>query len=372
MAGQQAAKATLLRLSRGGRLPSALMLHGPRGAGKLGLALALARHALCRAPRDGEPCGQCPQCRMSAALAHPDLHLSFPVARARGDDDAPVSDDRLPQWRALALESPYLSPGRWLAELGARQMRHYAAESDVLARRLALRPSQGGRRAVVVWLPELMGPECANKLLKLLEEPPPRTHFILVSDEPEGVLPTVRSRAQALPVPPPRAEDIAAMLAARGTEPGEALHLARLAQGDAGLALALARDGSPEREERAALLDTYATLMRACYARRIKEMRAWADDAAAWPAGRLALALDYFQRMTREAFALNFGRPGQLNYMTRAEQAFAERFAPFVNERNAAPMARALALCQDTTAQNGAPRAALTALAIKLTILLRR
>ena len=232
--GQQEAKQHLLKMVHEGRVPHALMITGQEGSGAMPLALALARHLLCEHPREDGPCQTCASCRMTADWAHPDLHFSFPVFKAKSTDK-PTSVDYMPQWREQLQQSIYFDAEMWLADIkaGNQQMTYYVQESDRLQQCLSLKSSQGGRRVVLLWLPELMDASPANKLLKLIEEPPEHTHFILVSLQPELVLGTIQSRVQRITLPPLAEEEIAQVLMQRdGVVPQKAQELAHVVQGN--------------------------------------------------------------------------------------------------------------------------------------------
>ncbi len=336
--GQQAVKEHLVGQALADHLPHALLLAGPDGAGTLGLALALSRMLLCQHPTaDGQPCEQCSQCHMSAGWVHPDLHFSFPVIKKKSTDQ-PLSDDYLPAWRKQISETIYFDQADWLRRLGGEkeQMQHFVGEADALQQKLSLRPSQGGRRVVVQWLPERMPETTANKLLKLIEEPPSRTHFLLVSSRPDDVLGTIQSRTQRITVPPLAEADIALALQSPrfggrlGGDPQKTVRLAHLAQGSMTRALNMQSGESDEDE----YLELFKGLMRTAYMRQIKDMRRWVDQVAPLGRERQRRLLQYCQRQIRENFILNFRQPNRLNYMTEEEQAFASRFAPFVHERN--------------------------------------
>ena len=174
--GQQEAQQRLLQLVDEGRLPHALMLCGPQGSGKLPLAVAFACHLL----DNGTPQAKA----MLAKLEHPDLHFTYPTIKlsSMGAEHKPVSDDFAKEWHALATKTLYFTMEEWMASMGAdnQQAIITAGESDELVRKLSLKSSQGGYKVSVVWLPERMNIECANKLLKLIEEPPMQTVFIMV------------------------------------------------------------------------------------------------------------------------------------------------------------------------------------------------
>ena len=241
--GQSAIKARLLADLLADRVPHALMFTGPAGSGKLALAVAFAQALLCQHPHeDGEPCGECVSCKMAAKLEHPDLHFTFPIVKGSKikDPKDALSDYYIKEWRARLLESPYFDLNDWLEDMNAanQQASYYVAESDNIQRKLALKSNQGGRKVMIVWLPEKMNQETANKLLKLFEEPPAGTHFLLVSEEPDLVLGTILSRTQRLLVPPLSPEEY--------------------------------RQAHPPRDERQSL-ELFQMLMRLSYQRKVKD-----------------------------------------------------------------------------------------------------
>ena len=190
MIGQQEACDRLLQLAADGRVPHAMMFTGPKGSGKMALALAFACYLL------GERMGELPSTVPLASVAnaeamlakwqHPDLYFTFPVIRPKGtsSDRQVTSDDFLQEWRQMLSESVYFTMDQWMRRMEAenQQAMIYEAESDALNRKLSIKSSQGGYKVCVVWLPERMNLSSANKMLKLLEEPPLNTVFLLVSE----------------------------------------------------------------------------------------------------------------------------------------------------------------------------------------------
>ena len=213
-----------------------------------------------------------------------------------------------------------------------------------------------------------MPPPTANKLLKLIEEPPSRTHFIMVSQEPEQVLGTILSRTQRLRVPALSEDVIAqALVEHHGISQEDAQNLAHIAQGSYTEALSLVQATADQHE----FFDLFVQLMRLCYMRKAKEMRQWADDVASLGRERQKHMLEYCQRLVRENFIHNFRNP-QLNYMTVEEQAFAKNFARFINERNVIPLMEELATCQAEIEQNVNAKMVFFDLALKVVVLLKR
>lgn len=367
--GQDEVKQHLLRLLTTGKLPHAVMLCGPRGAGKLPLALAYAQALLCQNPSDDGACGTCQDCQMSKLWTHPDLHFSFPVCKAKSSD-RPVSDDYLPQWRELISNCPYFDTEQWLEAIKAenQQITLYVQESDSLQRKLSLKASQGGRKVVILWLPERMMEQTANKLLKLIEEPPVGTHFILVSQESDLVLGTIQSRVQRIHVPAlPEAAISEALQVRHAMAAEDADLLAHIAQGSYTEALKRMATGS----EQQLFFDLFVQLMRHSYARRIKDMHQWALTVSELGRERQKRMLEYFQQQLRENFIFNFRLP-QINYLDRKEELFSTRFAPFINERNVIGIMNELSDAQRDISHNVKARMVFFDFALKMIVLLKQ
>ena len=185
------------------RLPHAMMLCGPQGSGKKALAIAFACYLL----EQPTAYGQLPTASTKAMLQkleHPDLHFTYPTIKlpSMSTEHTPVSDDFAKEWHELLKEGPYFSMDEWMQAMGGENQQAVitVGESDELVRKLSLKSSQGGYKVSIIWLPERMNIACANKLLKLIEEPPQQTVFILVSEEPDKLLETIRSRVQRIDI----------------------------------------------------------------------------------------------------------------------------------------------------------------------------
>lgn len=369
--GQETVKERLLQQVKQEHLPHALMLCGPGGAGKLPMALALARLLLCQHAVGGKPCEQCPSCHMTQGWSHPDLHFAFPIIKKKASGTAPISDDFLTEWRAQLAESPYFDINDWLRDMEAenQQATYYVTEADNILKKLAIKANQGGKRVVILWLPERMNQETANKLLKLIEEPPSGVHFILVSQQPDRVLGTIQSRTQMIPVGPLSEEEITEALVTLHAVPiDKAKNIAHVAQGSYTAAQKLMLAGAETEED----FELFVQLMRITYAKQAKEMRTWADEVAAMGRERQKKLLENCQRLIRENFMYNFHRQSELNYMTNTESNFSVRFARFINERNVIPMMEELAQAQNDIEQNVNAKMVFFDLALKMTILLKQ
>ena len=368
--GQESAKQRLLQEVSEGRIPHAQLFCGPAGAGKLPLALAYARYLCCANPGPPDACGTCPSCVKWNKLVHPDVHFMYPIVKsAKGKKE--VCDDFLSDWRHLLISSPYFGLPQWLEAMGAAengQALIYARESDEIARKLSLKSVEGGYKITIVWLPEKLHEVCANKLLKLLEEPPEKTLFLLVSEMPDQILTTILSRTQRFAIPRIAEADIALTLRERyAVQPEDADAIAHMANGNFVKAL----ESISLSEENKLFFDLFVSLMRLAWQRKIRDLKQWSEQVAGLGRERQKNFLDYCQRMTRENFIYNLHQP-EMNYLTRPEENFATRFAPFVNERNVAGIMEELAEAQLHIGQNVNPKMVFFDFALKMIMLLKQ
>lgn len=366
--GQEAAKKLLLRDAQNGRMAHALLLCGPEGSGKMPLALALASYVCCHYPTPTDACGVCPACVKSGKLVHPDIHFAFPIVKRKGGRDA-VCDDYLPQWRNMLQTDPYITYQRWIDALdaGNQQPRIFASESNEIQRKLSFKSVEAPYKVMIIWLPEKMMAECANKLLKLLEEPPGHTLFILVSEEPDALLPTLISRTQRVILRPIEEEVLDAYLQQKyALSPADAADVARRSGGSLVAALENIRLGDEHR----LCFDSFTGLMRLAWQRDIRSLKEWSEQNAAGGREAQKHFLDYCQRMTRESFMANFHLP-ELVYMGTDEQQFTTRFSPFVNERNVMGISAAFEEAQRHIEQNVNPKMVFFDLALQMIMLLK-
>ena len=313
------------------------MLCGPQGVGKKALAISFACYLLAsnKAANDNQPATPTTEHPMLRKLEHPDLHFTYPTIKlpSMGADHKPTSDDFAREWHELLTGAgPYFTMDEWMTAMGGENQQAVitAGESEALLRKLSLKSSQGGYKVSVIWLPERMNIECANKLLKLIEEPPQQTVFLMVCEEPDLLLETIRSRVQRIDVKKLQADTICrALQERRGIDTEAAQRISRLANGSWLKALNELQVGT-ENEQ---FLDLYIALMRLAYQRKIKDLRKWSDVMATFGREKQKRFLTYFLHMTRECFMFNF-RQHDIVYMTEKEENFANNFARFVNEAN--------------------------------------
>lgn len=367
--GQEATKQRLLQEVSEGRIPHAQLLCGPEGVGKLPLALAYARYISCTNRGATDACGVCPSCVKFNKLVHPDVHFVFPIVKSsKGKKE--VCDDYIAEWRKFVTDNPYFNLNHWLDAMGAEnsQALIYAKESDEIVRKLSLKSSEGGFKITIIWLPEKLHPVCANKLLKLLEEPPEKTIFLLVSETPDLILQTILSRTQRINIRKIDESSIAAALQTKfGVQQANSLAIAHLANGNYIKAL----ETIHLNEENQLFFDLFVSLMRLSYQRKIKEMKLWSEQVASMGRERQKSLLSYCQRMIRENFVFNLHQR-ELTYMTLDEQNFATRFSPFINERNVMGLMEELSEAQQHIEQNVNAKMVFFDFSLKMIVLLKR
>ncbi|MBR6628954.1 MAG: DNA polymerase III subunit delta' [Bacteroidaceae bacterium] len=352
-----------------GRIPHAQLICGPEGTGKLAVAIAYARY-LCCSHRNGEDaCGECPSCKKFDKLVHPDLHFAFPIYK-KDSNKTPRSDDFIDKWRQAALENPYMNLNQWMDQIGTENQQGliYASQSEEIIRKLTLKSSEGGYKVMIIWMAEKMNTECSNKLLKMIEEPPAQTVFLLVAENPDLLLPTIQSRVQRLTLRPIEESIISEALIGRyGLTEADARQIAHASAGNWLQAVETIHLGNRTKE----YIELFMALMRQAYARNLKGMRQWAETVAGMGREPQKNFLIYCQRMIRESFICNFHRP-EINYMNTDEANFTSRFAPFVNEKNIFGIMEELSEAQRHIEQNVNAKMVFFDLALKMIMLLKQ
>jgi DNA polymerase-3 subunit delta' len=367
--GQQEIKQRLTESAGKGVVAHAQLFCEQGGTGVFPLALAYARYLNCANPSDTDSCGHCPSCAKFNELAHPDLHFVFPIV-SKKEKKKEVCDDYLPEWRAFLKKQVYFGMNEWLEAIdaGNSQAIIYSKESDEIMRKLSLKIYEAAYRILLVWLPEKMHSTCANKLLKIIEEPPANTVILMISEEPDTVLGTIRSRAQRINVRGIRQDDMTeALINKEMLEPEAAKEIARLSGGSYLKAL----EFISLNEENEFYLEQFKEMMRNSWARNVKGMKTSADLLAGIGRERQKNFFSYCQHLIRENFMYRF-QSGELNYMNRKEAEFAVKFASFVNERNVFELMDELAKAERHIIQNVNAKMVFFDLALRITVFIRR
>jgi DNA polymerase-3 subunit delta' len=374
--GQDEIKKLLRQAVRDGRVAHAQLFTGISGIGKLGLALAYAQYIACPNRTEEDSCGVCPSCLQYQKLQHPDLHFAFPIVKG---NDGDVCDDFVEKFRNLILENSYFDLEDWYRAMGVetKQGMIYEKESSEILRKLSLKSFGNGYKVMVIWQPEKMNVTCANKLLKLLEEPPTKTLFLLISEHPEQLLSTIISRVQEVRVPRLSEETIASGLCQEYSWLGgeEAKAIAHMANGSYLTALKTMN----ESEDNQGYFDDFVALMRNAWLvgqkkdySALLKLRQWSNDMADSKVGRekQKAFLQYAQRQVRENYIYNF-HCGEMNYQTKKEQEFSTRFAPFIHEGNVEKIMNELGKAEQQIAQNGNAKIIFFDLCLQMIVLVK-
>ncbi|MDD3061486.1 MAG: DNA polymerase III subunit delta [Massilibacteroides sp.] len=367
--GQEEIKERLIESARNEVVPHAQLFCETGGGGAFPLALAYARYLNCTNRGETDACGHCPSCLKFNLFAHPDLHFVFPIV-AKKEKKKEVCDDYLAEWRSFLNDRVYFNLDNWLEYLdaGNSQPLIYSKESDEIARKLSFRIYEADYRILLIWLPEKFHSTCANKLLKIIEEPPQHTVILLISEQPDLILGTIQSRSQRINVRP-IAEEVmqAAMIERYGLSPDDALHVAHLSGGNYLKAMEAISLG----EEKEYFLKLFKSMMRNSWARNVKGMKATADELASLGRERQKNFLAYCQHLIRENFVYRFQAP-ELNYMNAGEVGFSVKFSPFVNERNIVELMEELAKAELHITQNVNAKMVFFDLSLQLTVLIKK
>lgn len=367
--GQTEIKQHLIESVQKGYVPHARMLYGLEGVGKLPLAIAYSRYLNCENPKDADACGKCPSCSKFDKLAHPDLHFAFPMVQNRAEKLL-VCDNYLPQWRSFLSEKIYFNLGDWLQYIDAKNAQGmiYAQESEEIIRKLSLKVYEAKYKIMIVWLPEKMNLECANKLLKLIEEPPARTIFLLISEDLDKVIPTIKSRCQPLYIKPIEYDDmIGAITNTYSLSLTDAQSVVHIANGSYSKAIQLIEaDDSSQM-----LLNLFDKMMGAASSREIKFIKGIADELSKKGREVQKSFLTYSLRMFREYFVGNLNVP-ELVYLNRHEQQLRQQYPGTINERNIEVLAHEFSLAHKQIEQNGNAKIIFLDLCLKLTMLIKK
>lgn len=331
--GQKEVKTRLLQIVKEQRVGHAILFTGREGAGKLGLAIAFARYLNCENPEEGDSCCECRSCRKYSKLVHPDLHFVFPVATTKEVDKDPVSDDFLPKWRESVLKSPYLSLFQWYECLGIENKQGSMSkhESLLIIKKLSLKNFEAKYKVMIIWMAEKMNVIAANKLLKILEEPPPNTVFLLISENASQIIPTILSRTQIFRIP--KIGNVSMEMAIRdihGINDQKRIDgLVSLSDGNYIQLLGAVTD----KEETNYLFETFVKFMRLCFAMDVVEISAWVDKIAGSGREKQKQFFQYALRLIRGNFILNTGA-GDFDLLSDEEKDFSNKFSVFIHTGN--------------------------------------
>lgn len=327
--GQQAVKERLVRSYKEGRISHAQLFLGPQGSGSLPMALAYAQFISCTNKQENDSCGVCSSCVKYNKLVHPDLHFVYPVALSK---DVKTCTDVAVEWREAFLDNPYITLFSWFEQLAAENKQAVIGteESGEILRKLSLTTYEAEYKIMIIWQAEKMNPSAANKLLKILEEPPDKTLFLLVCENEDQLLRTIVSRTQLVKINKISDADLMnALVSFHGQTQEAAEKISHLADGSYAEALLLVS----ENENAGQNLASFQKLMRASLKFDPKAVISWIEEINAGGRERQKNFLNYALHILRESAMMNYG-DDSLVKLSADEQEFVKKFSPFIHGAN--------------------------------------
>lgn len=337
--GQDAVKQKLISTVREGRISHAQLFLGPAGNGKLALAIAYAQYINCSNRSENDSCGVCPSCRQFAKLAHPDLHFSYPIILNKQKHKT-VSKDYLPQWREYLIEKQfYPDLVEWYGKMESEKKQGVIGtdECSKIIKALSLRSYEGKYKVMIIWMAERLYHAAAPKILKILEEPPENTLFILVAEKQELILPTILSRTQLVKVPPLEAKALSGILSLQfGYPPDKVETMVRAAAGNVNLGVRIMEEslsGDFSAGE-------FREWMLMCFQEKYHELHSFVARTSRTSRAKQKQLLSYGLSLSRNCLLNIYGREELLRIIEKDEADFVRKISTFLNEKNALSFAR--------------------------------
>ena len=368
--GQKDIIGKLIRSVSEERVSHAQLFAGAEGCGSMALALAYARYISCENRSETDSCGICKSCVKYEKLIHPDLHFVFPVIKSKKFAE-PVSDNYLADWREFVQKSPFFTLNNWLdsIEVGNAQGLIFASEASEIIKKLSLKTFESDFKIMILWMPEKMHLSTANKLLKMIEEPPDNTLFLLVSEEPDKVIPTILSRCQLVKIPSFKSIDIEKYITVRfGMTASKAADIARVSNGNISRAIDMCENEDSSQVN----FEKFKSLMRFAWKRDINSIVNWSEEMAATGREAQKNFISFSLRLLRENLMLSLGQlKNDLVFLTGEEADFSGKFHPSINQNNIFPLTEEFNLGYSHIEANGNAKIIFLDLALKVTRLIR-
>ncbi len=367
--GQQKIKKQLIKTVKEGRISHSQLFLGYEGSGNLALAIAYAQYICCTNKENGDSCNTCPSCTKYQKLIHPDLHFVFPVNTTKTIIKDPVSDDFIGKWREIIIENPYLNLNQWYDVIGIENKQGLISifESKAILRKLNLKSFESDYKIMIIWHPEKMNAPAANKLLKLIEEPPAKTIFILVTDSTDQIIPTILSRSQILKIPKIEDDELAIFIKEKfELEDKKIEEITNLSNGNYCNALEIINNCEEYKNN----LEKFIQLMRLCYGKKMLEILEWIDDMVSTGRERQKRFLDYSLAIIRKNLLLSLNQT-EIAYLTEKESDFSKKFHLFINASNASQITHEINKAYTDIERNAYSRIVFLDLSFKLIKLIR-
>ncbi len=369
--GQSAVKQRLIQSVRENHVSHAQLFLGPAGSGKLPLAMAYAQYILCPNRTETDSCGVCPTCQKIQKLAHPDLHFVVPTNTTKSVKSNPESDLFMEEWREFTLKNDgYFNDTDWYAFLDIENKQGYMSVRDAasLLRKLSMKSYEGEYKIAIIWMAEKMRPDTANKLLKLLEEPPEKTVFLLIAEDAEELLATIKSRTALVKIPAIDLASVEAALKERlGCDPQQAHDAAMISEGNWITACHSVQDS----EEHKFFFTTFQQWMRLCFRAAYSELIDFSANIKTLGRERQKELLDYALRIIRNSLLFNNNLAG-IVMLPDDEKTFNSKFAPFISPANLAQIAELFEEAIRQIERNGNAQIIFTDVGFKMVGLLKK
>jgi len=378
IAGNTVVKQKLLDTVKSNRISHGLLFLGQEGCGKLSLAIAYAQFISCKNKHEDDACGTCSSCVKYNKLIHPDLHFVFPVAK-NTKFTKPVSDDFIKEWREFVLSSKFHSYNKWLDFIGTENLQGsiYAQESQEILKKLNLKTFEAEYKIMIIWMAEKMNITAANKLLKILEEPPAKTLFILITEDEGEILTTIRSRTQLVKISRLSEEEIKTELKIKYPNTPEIVinDISRVSNGNMLDAEKIIKERLEQGENHTdnIYFEHFSKLMRYAYSAKVLELITWTEDVAGLGREKQKTFLEYCMRMVRENFVMNITQNSENNlvFLANQELDFSLKFNAFISKNNIIQLNQELNDAQQHIERNAYDRIVFLDLALKFVKLLK-
>jgi len=366
--GQEAVKKRLISSVNNNKISHAQLFFGNEGIGKLPLAIAYAQYISCENKSETDSCGECKSCIKYEKLIHPDLHFVFPVAKFK-PSHTPVSDDYIEQWREFVNENPYFTFNQWLEKMeqAGKQALIYEKESGEIIKKLNFKTFEAEYKIMIIWLAEKMNISASNKLLKIIEEPPPKTLFILISEDANSLLSTIISRTQPINIPLIEKNELHNYITSKyNLQEDEIKSAINYSKGSLIDLEKFVNDSETNKE----LFEIFTEYMRAVYKFNIEEVNSVNKKIIELGREGQKEFLLLCNRIIRENFILNI-QLDEISVLTKTEHNFSVNFSKFINPKNIEKIHEEFNNAYNDILRNANPKILFLDLSIKLTKLLR-
>ncbi len=367
--GQEDVKKRLVQTVKDSRVSHAQLFLGPEGSGKLALAIAYAQYINCTNKQGDDSCGECPSCVKYQKFIHPDLHFIYPTAKIK-NIEKPMSKDFIKQWRELLFETnSNINLPDWYSKIGIERKQAIinARDCNEIIKTLTYKSYESEYKVMIIWMVEKLFHAAAPKILKVLEEPPDKTLFLLVSENQDLIINTILSRAQLIKIGRLDDNNLSKALISDGYEPAVVNDAVRIAGGNYLAAVRLISQSDDERYN----FINFRDWMRNVYQFDVEKLIKFVAEMSKNSREKNKSFLNYALRFTRECLLMNYGS-GDLVRVSSEELEFINKFYPFVNERNSSLIAEELDRAIYHIERNANPNVLFMDLSLKFTKWLRK